>query len=644
MNAFLVLLMILCSHEIWAKELVLDDPFKKASLSDFAKLAITDADTKIHQLLEANSFHPSDKWTYGLTTDTYWLKIPIYNPGSAKKIYFEFSYPLLEKVTAFISPENQEPLLIGVSGVGIPGQLKPIHHRQILFPIAVNENSRMTIYVQVSSSGSMNLKGTVWLDAEMLNDLDNRTMIISLFYGAMFALLFYNFILYFLTHDKTSLYYCLFLGSAILFFATWNGLGHLYLWPDYPYVGHRILILSSMQLIFWAIIFSINYLELPKYSKNLTLICRIFAFCTIVLTIVTQFLSYSNALKIMIPCTLVSSSLTFVMGVRGWIAGSYIARIYLFAGFMFICGSLIAGLSSSNTIPMTNLGQYSSQLGCALDAIFLSFGLGYRIKYLKKEKFAMETKMMDTINDKQHFITQLEKVFYTHQIDLIESGRSLEQTMPTEKAEAAVIVFDIISSSRLNHENTKKFIRNLFNRCYQSMMGHYDPEAGSADAYRIKELGDGFLCSVGYPFKTPQNRQKSVTAIKLIDDFTRIFSEEVQKFDYPAPIYFSIGVALGEIHGFYPEVGPKEYDLFGDAIMLATRYESMRTQIFKGDIQSSIIVLQERFYNSLPRTYRDRFKILDLEKYNIRVRDDASATKLYYHLVNELESEFQRVS
>ncbi len=640
MKSILAFLLTFFPSFSWG-QVVLEDDFTKMDLNKYSQIFITTTDTSIQEVLLNSNFQKTERWTFGLSSDYYWLKIRIRNLGSSKKIYFEFHYPQLEHVEMYSITQGDNPILLGKAGMLVPLDKKLVKHRQILLPLVIEAKSERDIYLKVKSAGSINLKGSIWLDSALINDLDDRSLILSLYYGSMLAMLFYNFVLYLSTRDKTFLFYCLYLLSSIVFFAAWNGIGAQYLWTSNPSFTKNMMLFSSMQIIVWIMAFSLKYLDLPRYSSKLTLICKIIIFTSLAFSIFIQFLSHAHALLLMIISIILSSIFALLASTRIWAAGSQMAKIYLLAGSLLIIGSILGGLSISNTIPMTNIGLYAAQLGCALDAIFLSFGLGLRLNYLEKEKYAIEKKMVHTLNDKLHFFSQLKKVFYTHQIDLIETGVSLESTMPTEQNEAAVIVFDIISSSSLNHENTKDFIRSLFNRCYQTMMENYDPKERCANAYRIKELGDGFLCSVGYPFKTPHGKQKSITALALIDRFTAIFAEEVKNFDYPLPIYFSIGVALGEIHGFYPEVGPKEYDLFGDAIMLATRYESMRNQILKENKKSSIIILQERFFYSLPHEIRSRFIVLDLDKYDLQVRDDVSAKRLYYWLLSPSEEQDQ---
>jgi class 3 adenylate cyclase len=238
------------------------------------------------------------------------------------------------------------------------------------------------------------------------------------------------------------------------------------------------------------------------------------------------------------------------------------------------------------------------------------------------------------INAIRHAFKQLEKVFYPHQIEMIRKAKELEQTMPTVAGEACVICFDVIASSQIQHAHVKMFLRNVFARCNTVMVEGYNGIDMAARGYRIKEMGDGFLCSVGYPF---QSSGKSIAkdALDLALRFHEVFREEVKQLEYNRPILCGLGIAHDAISGFYPESGAKEYDLYGRAIVLATRYEAMRKSLFSQDLDSSVLVLQERVWSSLKADDRRNFIEVNLEEQGLCVRDDPLATRLFYRCLDE---------
>ena len=267
--------------------------------------------------------------------------------------------------------------------------------------------------------------------------------------------------------------------------------------------------------------------------------------------------------------------------------------------------------------------MYSAYVGFAVELILFAFAISYKAWLAERE----------VILENQHAFRQLGKIFFPHQISQIKQGIELEQTMPTGVGEACVICFDIVGSSRIQHEKAKDFMQRIFHRCYELMGEGYDEASLRAGAYRIKELGDGFICSVGYPFSSPTGFMAK-DALALGYRFLAVFHDEVEKLDYHEPIHCCMALAMDHISGFFPESGTKSYDIFGRAIVLATRYEAMRKVLFGQHMEHSVIILHEHVYSSLDQTQRAGFSAYPLRQKNILVRDDPSAERLFFQKVS----------
>lgn len=227
-----------------------------------------------------------------------------------------------------------------------------------------------------------------------------------------------------------------------------------------------------------------------------------------------------------------------------------------------------------------------------------------------------------------HAYKQLEKIIYPHQRTLIESGAVLEETMPVGWGDACVLAFDVIESTKIKSPNVRLLLQNVLKRCHAIMMENYSPEQREANAYRIKEMGDGFLCSVGYPFRGPSGHQKETLAITLAQRFIQVFHEEASRLASEEQIYCAVGIASGGIDAFYPQSHPKEYDIYGLPLILATRYEAARKELFLVMPRSSIIILQPQVYEKLDPQLQGDFTRFDLLSF--KIRDDNQATCLFY--------------
>ncbi len=240
---------------------------------------------------------------------------------------------------------------------------------------------------------------------------------------------------------------------------------------------------------------------------------------------------------------------------------------------------------------------------------------------------------------RDHAFKQLSSAFYPHQVERMEAGEQLEDTMPVGQSNAYVICFDIINSSSVLHEGFHDVRDRIFGRCYDVMLESYQFNPLTANAHRIKDLGDGFLCSVGFPFAVPHGRKGAELALHLAHRFVSIFDEEIAKMEYIAPVYCSIGIAHGTVEAFYPSSGLRLYDLRDSAIILANRYESMRKVIFaelgkqlKNRVNGNIITVQEKVFVNLSAKQRQTFQEWDAVGENRAVRDDPEAKRAYYQI------------
>jgi class 3 adenylate cyclase len=244
-------------------------------------------------------------------------------------------------------------------------------------------------------------------------------------------------------------------------------------------------------------------------------------------------------------------------------------------------------------------------------------------------------KLMVEIKKRQHAYKQMIKMVFPHQLRLIQEKCSLEKTMPIGSSDNAIVLcFDLIDSAKIDHPECKSIVTELFRLCHEHMMHGYDGEDLRANAYRINEVGDGFYCSLGFPFQIPVGRQAEELALALAESFVLAADLVSQQYHLKQnPLRCSIGIARGSIHGSFTKHGIQRYELFGDAIVLATRYESMRRILFHAHAWNGhILIVQNTVFAGLPQGVQSSLVEMPLAD-QLRVRNDDAANALYYRLI-----------
>ncbi len=432
-------------------------------------------------------------------------------------------------------------------------------------------------------------------------------------YGVGAAFVFFNFTMFLLHRKPYFIHYVCY--SLTILYILMVGSGDLY----------------PVTAVFWNLALSLNGLFTILMSAS---VLRLKEFHPRLLR---------NAYIVWIVSTVCMSSQSFfssaLVGYVGILVGLFCYFICMYAavrrmmvGYMpatfFALGWGVLGTGYAlnlAAIYLTNLRGlvYSAYVAYAVESMLFAVALAYRTRDSE----------LKAIADKLHALSQLQKVVYPHQIERIKHGTELEQTMPTTPSHGCVLAFDIINSSKIKHIKAKEFFRNFFARCNKIMNEGYDGKNLKAKAYRIKEIGDGGLCSIGYPFASLTDNPAN-EAVDLAMRIAEALVEEAELLHSPIPIACGFGIALDTLSGFYPESGAKEYDIYGPALVLATRYEGMRKTLFQAESHRSVLIIQAVVYQSLDPSHRAGFLALDLKDKDIVVRDDPAATQLYYQFLD----------
>lgn len=312
--------------------------------------------------------------------------------------------------------------------------------------------------------------------------------------------------------------------------------------------------------------------------------------------------------------------------------------------FTFIRNITFTALISA-AIYLINYDFFLTNALPILEGFFLGLMIHWFFYDGIRARFYLKSTDADT---RQHLYNQLSKLVYPHQLERIKLGDELENTMPLKEGKAIINVFDVQRSSQIRHEKTADFFVNLFQSFLQICMKGYEHNPLRSQAFRLKETGDGFISSVGYPFLPVDSRSLADSAVSTALTMFDTFNAEVEKFNYSRPIKGAIGLAYNSVQGTFQSGGIRSYDLFGEALIQASKYEELRKQpilweIFckhaqeRGFEHFNILIVQEVVYNSLSPAYRDLFTEIDLKDQTLvgdfQMMYDNDAKYIYFHLL-----------
>jgi class 3 adenylate cyclase len=267
-------------------------------------------------------------------------------------------------------------------------------------------------------------------------------------------------------------------------------------------------------------------------------------------------------------------------------------------------------------------------------------GLGFDVFPVGQLVFATAASLLVSIRFSHafrilsHLSNELSKIVPMHVIPLLRAGTELEQCMPTGEHEAVVLVFDVVGSTHVKHPGFRASLDLCMARFFEAINQDYCAERLEATGYRIKEMGDGMICTIGFPFQVPQGKKPDSVALQLAERMCAIFHDEMSRLATEPPILCGIGLARGAVEGFFPQAGQKQYDLRGAPLTLATRYEAMRNRVYQlyGQ-QGSVIFIHDDVFQKLSAQERSEFQRWDTSLPGRQIRDDDKARQAWFKFI-----------
>jgi len=372
--------------------LALEDPTHKLRIEDV-----------IHPV-NAARFHPAladrkvGEVNYSFSKSAWWFALPVsVDPRAARRWLLEVGYSSIDCVEVFTrradgSYERQ------MAGDMKPFSERPYPHRNLVFPVTLSADEKQTIYLRVTTEGTITLPVTLWEPEALAREDRVGYTLLSLYYGMLLALGLYNFLLYLSTRDPTFIAYVAFTASMAIGQLSMNGLGNQFLWGEYPRWGDIALPVGMSLTGLTGAIFMRLFLSTRKTSPlhdRLLLICLgAFLFASLL----PFFLSYRPVAIIVSVFGVTFSAIAVVTGVHSVRYGHPGGKYFLLSWFALLLGVAVQGLRVFGLIPTTTLTLYSMQIGSAIELLLLSFAMADRINTMRREKMQSDAAVLHANN------------------------------------------------------------------------------------------------------------------------------------------------------------------------------------------------------------------------------------------------------
>lgn len=264
--------------------------------------------------------------------------------------------------------------------------LRDVNQNNLLFSLPRDSLQTYTLYLKVQTTGSMFVPMQIISSKPLIETTHLNQTITGMYYGILLILILYNSITFLYTREKVYVLYVMFVISYALWQLSFDGLGILYIWEDYPWMKEKSTVFFIFTSTFLLLLFSQSLLKaeenIPKYNKYVLEPLRYASIAGIIAAIV---LPYKSTIVLGAVLAMGVPAALFIGGLIVLKKDYYSIRLFVLGWGIFLVGTILFTLSKFNIISGYIIMKYAQQIGSALDMILLSGALAERFKRLQDE-------------------------------------------------------------------------------------------------------------------------------------------------------------------------------------------------------------------------------------------------------------------
>ncbi|MDX1800476.1 MAG: 7TM diverse intracellular signaling domain-containing protein, partial [Marinobacter sp.] len=329
---------------------------------------------------------PDGNATFGITLSAYWLRFSVSNQTSHRlNLIAELGYSQLDDVV-FYEFKNQHLVREFSTGDTRPFYPRDVDHPNMLLRFELAPAQSSTIYVRVATAGSMVLPLRVWREHRFFEAAANEQKLHFLYYGSLMVIILINLAVFLTLREKLYLYYALAIAGYLLFFASIKGYSFEHLYPQFPALHARALLVSMPILALFSVLFCREFLTIKSHSPRLDIAIRLMIAFEVLNFIAALTLSYNHAIMLSAISALFFFSLLLVAGPIAWLAGVRAGVFFTLAWTPLTIGVLATAGRALGFFPENFMTEYAMQIGSGLEAFILTLALADRLYREREDK------------------------------------------------------------------------------------------------------------------------------------------------------------------------------------------------------------------------------------------------------------------
>jgi len=352
----------------------------------------------------------------------------------------EFLLVQLDRIDAYFYRNNQ---LVEhyISGDSVPFSIRPIKHKNLLFPLPNKEPNKVSIrdanstpekvevYFKIYSEGSTNISSTLWNTKDFLIYDNFDSIWNGFFFGSIVILFIYHALLFIKLWKMDILAYLFSMTTILLFTATKWGYG-IYIWPENTALSNIAIPVTLILANIGTLFFFYFFLSINKTNTFINRYTIALLVASVPLFVLAVSLPPGNSIVFIIIYGFIAFVSITLLALYLWINEQPVARYY----FIAIIPTLMAGLVITSNliglIPSNYVTVNISELATLTSLCLLAMAVAYKISDKQTQS---EQQIMRLNEDLENKV-----IARTHELNtsLDELKATQNQLIETEKMAA----------------------------------------------------------------------------------------------------------------------------------------------------------------------------------------------------------------
>lgn len=348
----------------------------------------------------AGRFVPAKRavMNFGIGAPPVWLAIQIENPSDRplqRRISINTSW--IDRIDLYFVdtndtadkghvPSQNTAAVHQQVGDSLPFHRRPMESRYFDVPHAFNPGIT-TVFMHVQTPDPMILPIYLRTPEQDATAATLEAYTYGFVYGALAALLGYNFILFLRLKIWRYAFYSIYLSSFIVTNLAYTGHGYWWLWPNCPrwqqWSNPVLMVLYGACGLVFAIFFLDTRQHLPRLHR--------FVVASVAMPVVVEILAAVvsdrvTGLLLAFSFILFFSLLMLLLGVVSWRNGLTYAKYFLVAALAAVVGASFTAITVWGLVPFSNWGYRAAEVGTMFEAALLALALADQFRVSVEQK------------------------------------------------------------------------------------------------------------------------------------------------------------------------------------------------------------------------------------------------------------------